>query len=138
MFTDKQIEALRDFGFFKVNTSAYSYQNLMILTFGTYFKVVTAGDKILTIRDPDTFENILKFIEEFNFLLFTKKQIEVLTSMGFSRKEDNKYIRIIGRYRIIVFCYEDSYVISWMNDDWKNTQDFKTFAETADFLLTLN
>ena len=138
MFTQEQIKILQDFGFVKVNLGAYSYQNLMILTFGNSFKVISAGDKILTVRDPNTFDNTLKFIEEFGFLLFTKKEVEVLTELGFSRMEDNKYFRNTGKYRMVIFRLENCFVLSYRNDDWSNRQTFKTFAETTDFLLTLN
>ena len=138
MFTQEQIKILQDFGFTKVNLTAYKYQNLIIFALNNTFIITYAGDRTLTRKDYNTFDDALKFIEEFGFLLFTKKEVEVLTELGFVHKEDNKYIKITVKYRIIVFCYEDSYAVSWISDKWKSSEDFDTFAETAAFLKTLN
>ena len=138
MFTQEQIKILQDFGFIKINMGAYKYQNLIIFVFDHTFIITYAGDRTLVSEDFSTFDDALKFIEEFGFLLFTKKEVEILTELGFSRMEDNKFSRFTGKYRMVIFRHENFFVLSYRNDDWSNRQTFKTFAETADFIKTLN
>ena len=138
MFTQEQIKILQDFGFFKVDLGYYKCQNLIIFVLKNTFIITYAGDRTLVSEDFSTFDDALNFIEEFGFLLFTKKQKEVLTELGFSRIYENDYNKSTIKYKIGVFCCENSYGVSWKNDAWKNLENFDTFAETAAFLKTLN
>ena len=138
MFTAKQIKSIKELGFVKINDSAYQYQNAIIFVIEDVFSLTVAQANKFINEDFNTFEKALKFIQQFKFCLFTKKQLEYLQELNFKKIDDsiyeNNYENDLLCRKTVLFSYENYFAIEYFQNGLKCRECFYTFAETADFL----